>query len=72
MIQEMSPSQCAYIMRLLDMRYVSARVASRIIQMLEDQPVLGDTGMSTDFIKQQLNDARHTEEIQEPPDDWYD
>ena len=53
MDQEMSDRQRAYIIHLLDERYVSGRVAGRIIMALEDQPMQGNYfGNQTDVARE--------------------
>lgn len=47
----MTDAQHNLIMRLLDQRIVSIKCASKIIDMLLDQPILNDDGLSTPNLK---------------------
>ena len=48
---DMTNSQYGMILRLLDERVVSAKCASRIIELLLDQPISNDDGLSTPNMK---------------------
>lgn len=54
--------QVSYIYRLVEGRAVTRRTAERIIQLLEDCPVLGDNGLDFTHIKTELRDEQRKEE----------
>lgn len=51
--------QMNYIMRMLDTRVVTRRTADKLIRLLEDCNIAGDTGLDITHIKNEVNENKH-------------